>query len=162
MSPDLFFLQALMPASSAAQPQASAPSVASAAALSPTDDPAEIEKALVLLDARIVKGEAMITEQRARLGTDNLPYLRHLHTLRQARAQLRQTLDELRNREPVSFTEARQRRASAAFICLLEMTRRREYDAPRFAEQEALVCAYLREDPDWADALLSGQVPLPS
>ena len=119
-------------------------------------DPAWLEHELVVLEARIQKGQDLIDAQHEREGTDNLRWLRHMQDLQQQREQFLQCLEWLRSQAPLCFVEARRRRAEAAFRELVAMSLRREYDTPRYLEQDLLVRSYLRDDPEWADRLLAG------
>jgi hypothetical protein len=107
---------------------------------------AELESRLIELGARIEKGQSLINAYReAHQGADNLRLLRQMQKLRRESTHLRQQLQAEAERAPLDFQASLRKRAQAAYQELVAMTLRREYDTPRYLEQEETVRRYMRE-----------------
>jgi hypothetical protein len=107
---------------------------------------AELESHLTELEGRIDRGQALIQAYReAHQGTDNLRLMRQLQKLRREKAHVQQQLDVLASQRPLDFQAELRKRAQAAYQALLEMNLQREYDTPRYLEQEEIVRRYMRE-----------------
>ncbi|PIQ23037.1 hypothetical protein COW36_02015 [bacterium (Candidatus Blackallbacteria) CG17_big_fil_post_rev_8_21_14_2_50_48_46] len=105
----------------------------------------DLEFRLHETEERILMGQALIAAYReAHQGADNLRYLRQMQKLRREQARLLQALEEAR-KQPLDFQAGLKKRAQTAFQQLVEMTLRREFDTPRYFEQEEIVRRYLRE-----------------
>lgn len=109
---------------------------------------AELQARVVLLEERVEKGKALIQSYREEHdGATNFKFMAHLQKLTKELEQVRQQLKLAANRQ-VSFHSSLHKKAIAAFIELVDMNLRKEYDTPRYKEQEAIVRKYIRENDD--------------
>lgn len=109
---------------------------------------AELQARVMLLEERVDKGKALIQSYREEHdGATNFKYMAHLQKLTKELEQVRQQLKLTANRQ-VSFHSSLHKKAIAAFIELVDMNLRKEYDTPRYKEQESIVRKYIRENED--------------
>lgn len=105
----------------------------------------EIDAQIALLEERIETGKTMIEAYQQEHGHENISYRRHLQKLKKDHKQLGLQRVELANRL-LSFQEGKYKKALTAFNELMLLTFRKEFDTPKYKEQEELVRKLIRED----------------